>query len=153
MDTVQDLPNLLYEVANESSGQQADVVQVPDGSTIDTPIGDSTDWQYGVIGVVKQYEEEKGLRGASCGDDVPVPDGRPARSQRPAVGHPVDWISPGFDDAPTPGNSRWHHDPPASDGAWPSASGIGQSRLWLRSTMQKRLPSGSASTMKSGSSG
>jgi len=32
-------------------------------------------------------------------------------------------------------------------------TGTGQSGAWLRSTMQKRLPSGSASTMKSGSSG
>jgi len=42
LDTVHDLPNVLYEVANESSGDTAESVQMPDGSTIPTPIGDST---------------------------------------------------------------------------------------------------------------
>jgi hypothetical protein len=44
IDTVHDLPNVLYEVANESSGQAADVVEMPVGPTIETPIGDSTQW-------------------------------------------------------------------------------------------------------------
>jgi hypothetical protein len=52
IDTVHDLPNVLYEVANESSGQAADAVMFPDGSSIDTPIGDSTQWQYWVINTV-----------------------------------------------------------------------------------------------------
>src|SRR4030095_12695348 len=42
VDTVHDLPNVLFEVANESSGTDADSVQLPDGSSIPTPVGDST---------------------------------------------------------------------------------------------------------------
>jgi hypothetical protein len=50
VDTVHDLPNVLYEVANESSGQAARSVSMPDGTVIETPIGDTTQWQYRVIG-------------------------------------------------------------------------------------------------------
>ena len=46
-------PNVLYEVANESSGQSADSVVLPDGSAVETPIGDSTQWQYWVINSVR----------------------------------------------------------------------------------------------------
>src|SRR5207247_2527555 len=60
IDTVHDLPNVLYEVANESSGADADSVELPDGSSIPTPVGDSTAWQYWVIDVVKRYEREMG---------------------------------------------------------------------------------------------
>ena len=60
IDTVHDLPNVLYEVANESSGQTADSVVLPDGSAVETPIGDSTQWQYWVINSVKDYEREMG---------------------------------------------------------------------------------------------
>ena len=60
IDTVQDLPNVLYEVANESSGQAAQAVVMPDGTTIDTPIGDSTEWQYWVIETIKNYERTRG---------------------------------------------------------------------------------------------
>ena len=60
IDTVHDLPNVLYEVANESSGQTADSVALPDGSAVETPIGDSTQWQYRVINSVKDYEHAMG---------------------------------------------------------------------------------------------
>jgi len=50
----------LYEVANESSGQTADSVGLPDGSAVETPIGDSTQWQYWVINSVKDYEQQMG---------------------------------------------------------------------------------------------
>jgi hypothetical protein len=60
VDTVHDLPNVLYEVANESSGDNAEFVQLPDGSSIPTPVGDSTQWQYWVIDFVKQYERQMG---------------------------------------------------------------------------------------------
>src|SRR5687767_9999133 len=60
VDTVHDLPNVLYEVANESSGDTADAVHMPDGPTIPTPIGDSTEWQYWVITFLKQYEQQMG---------------------------------------------------------------------------------------------
>jgi hypothetical protein len=44
IDTLHDMPNVLYEVSNESSGQAAESVALPDGSTVETPIGDSTEW-------------------------------------------------------------------------------------------------------------
>lgn len=37
VDTVHDLPNVRYEVANESSGDTADSVALPDGTVIPTP--------------------------------------------------------------------------------------------------------------------
>jgi hypothetical protein len=40
---------VLYEVAKESSGENADEIRIPDGTTIPVPIGDSTEWQYWVI--------------------------------------------------------------------------------------------------------
>jgi hypothetical protein len=60
IDTVHDLPNVLWEVANESSG----------GGSVDPAFaealgqqgspewGDSAEWQYWVIDVVKSYEAE-----------------------------------------------------------------------------------------------
>jgi hypothetical protein len=44
----------------------------------------------------------------------PVPD--QTRANDPLWASPADWISPGFDDGPMPGDSRWRHDPPAGDG-------------------------------------
>src|SRR5215212_7657169 len=76
IDTVQDLPNVLYEVANESSGENAESVQFPDGSSMPTPIGDSTQWQYWVIDFVKQYEQQMGYDKHPVGMTMqyPVPD-------------------------------------------------------------------------------
>jgi len=62
VDTVHDLPNVLYEVANESSGggtvdpEMAAMLGIPS----DTEWGDSTDWQYWVIEFVKRYERQQG---------------------------------------------------------------------------------------------
>lgn len=62
VDTVHNLPNVLYEVANESSGggsvdksfaEAMGLNDVPDW-------GDSTEWQYWVINTLKQYEQHKG---------------------------------------------------------------------------------------------
>jgi hypothetical protein len=124
IDTVHDLPNVLYEVANESSGDDAEVVQFPDGSSIPTPIGDSTQWQYWVIDVVKQYEQQQGYDKHPIGMTMqyPVPD--QSKVNDPLFDSPADWISPGFDDelfaespeGPVPA-SRWFTNPPASDGA------------------------------------
>lgn len=123
VDTVHDLPNVLYEVANESSGDTAEFVQFPDGSAIPTPIGDSTQWQYWVINFAKQYEQETGYEKHPVGMTMqyPVPD--QSKVNDPLFNGPADWISPGFDDhvftgqsgsAPHPG--RWYANPPASDG-------------------------------------
>jgi hypothetical protein len=124
VDTVHDLPNVLFEVANESSG----------GGTLDpafadslglaasalTP-GDSTAWQYWVIDLVKRYEEQMGYNKHPVGMTMqfPVPD--QSKVNDPLVNGPADWISPGFDDQPVPSfpggsASRWYADPPANDG-------------------------------------
>lgn len=121
VDTVHDLPNVLYEVANESCGGGiadaaiAEALGVPE----DTDWGDSTDWQYWVIEFVKEYERERGYEPRPVGMTMqfPVPD--QALVNAPLLDGPADWISPGYDDdlfrdgAPA---SRWYLDPPAADG-------------------------------------
>ncbi|MFL5758803.1 MAG: hypothetical protein ACJ789_03645 [Thermomicrobiales bacterium] len=124
VDTVHDLPNVLYEVVNESSGENADSVQLPDGSNIPTSVGDSTHWQYWVIDLVKQYEQKMGNDPHPIGMTMqyPVPD--QTKANAPLFNSAADWISPGFDEpieiapqgqGPAPG--RWYTDPPANDGA------------------------------------
>jgi Family of unknown function (DUF6298) len=117
VDTVHDLPNVLYEVANESSGMDADSVDMGDGIVIDTPIGDTTQWQYWVIETVKAYERSRGYDVHPIGMTFlfPVADQRAAND--PVWASPAEWISPGFDeDTAVPGESRWLSDPPANDG-------------------------------------
>jgi hypothetical protein len=120
IDTIQDLPNVLYEVANESSGggsvdaeflQAIDLSEPPDW-------GDSTGWQYWVIDLVKSYEEQMGYAKHPVGMTMqyPVPD--QSRVNDVLLESPADWISPGFDDVQSPmEGSRWLKDPPANDGA------------------------------------
>jgi len=111
VDTVHDLPNVLYEVANESSG--------------DRDAGDSTEWQYGVIERVRAYEQARGYDRHPIGMTMqhPVPDQRAVNT--PLYASPADWISPGFDEpiregvasqGPGPPPGRWLLDPPANDG-------------------------------------
>ena len=128
VDTLHDLPNVLWEVANESSG----------GGTIDKNFaqmlgysavpewGDSTDWQYWVIDVVKRYEQEKGYDPRPIGMTMqfPVPD--QTKVNDPLFKSRAEWISPGYDDeifkqglfpqAPGAPQSHWFEDPPAADG-------------------------------------
>jgi len=125
IDTVADLPNVLYEVANESSGATATSVRLPDGSSIPTPIGDSTQWQYWVITFVKQYEQQMGYDQHPIGMTMqyPVPD---QASINEVLWHsPADWISPGDDEIFVAGEypdessrsaSRWLTNPPANIG-------------------------------------
>lgn len=124
VDTVHDLPNVLYEVANESSGDTADSVKLPDGTLIPTPIGDSTQWQYWVIDLVKRYELEMGYDKHPVGMTMqyPVPDQRKVND--PLFASAADWISPGFDEPAEkaekgdgPPSGRWLLDPPVNDGA------------------------------------
>jgi hypothetical protein len=114
IDTVHDLPNVLYEVANESSGQAADSVVLPDGSSVDTPIGDSTQWQYWVINTVKEFEQEMGYDPHPIGMTYLVPVADLSTANEPLWNSPADWISPGFDDTLSEG--RWFTDPPPNDG-------------------------------------
>jgi len=117
VDTLHDLPNVLYEVANESSGASAESVVLPDGSSIATPIGDSTDWQYWVIDFVKQYERQMGYDRHPVGMTFLYPVPEQGTANEPLFNSPADWISPGFDDGPLPGEGRWRTDPPPADGS------------------------------------
>jgi hypothetical protein len=123
VDTVHDLPNVLYEVANESSGADAESVELPDGSSMPAPIGDSTAWQYWVIDVLKRYQRQQGYDRHPVGMTMQFPVADQSKANDPLFDGPADWVSPGFDEdiviapgggGPAPG--RWFTDPPASDG-------------------------------------
>jgi hypothetical protein len=120
VDTVHDLPNVLYEVANESSGDTLESVEFPDGTTLETPMGDSTQWQYWVIDELTSYQQERGYDAHPIGMTMqfPVPD--QTRVNEPLYASNADWISPGFDEDTPTGTlpvSRWQEDPLANDGA------------------------------------
>ena len=128
VDTVHDLPNVIYEVANESSG----------GGKIDQSFagmmgfseipnwGDSTEWQYWVIDVVKRYEEERAYQTHPIGMTMQFPVADQTRVNAPLFYSQAEWISPGYDDeifargghpmAPGSPPSRWYADPPPADG-------------------------------------
>jgi hypothetical protein len=124
VDTVHDLPNVLYEVANESSGEHADEIRMPDGTSIPVVSGDSTEWQYWVIETLKRYEEERGYDRQAVGMTMQFPMPDQTKVNEPLFASPADWISPRFDDpldpnadfsaGPPPG--RWLLDPPPADG-------------------------------------
>jgi hypothetical protein len=117
IDTLHDLPNVLYEVANESSGQAADSVVFPDGSSVEVPIGDSTEWQYWVINTVKDYQQEMGYSPHPIGMTYLFPVTDLSKANEPLWNSPADWISPGFDDTLALGESRWSTNPPANGGS------------------------------------
>src|SRR6266536_3318693 len=88
VDTLHDLPKLLWEVANESSGGgEADPAFAEMLGQAGTPQwGDSTAWQYWVIDRVRQHEAEMGYDRHPMGMTMqfPVPEaGGPARRRRP----------------------------------------------------------------------
>lgn len=123
VDTIQDLPNVLYEVVNESSGDTADSVKLPDGSSLATPIGDSTTWQYWVIDFVKQYEAQKGYARHPIGMTMQYPVADQRAVNDPLFKSRADWVSPGFDEPPSaaapgsgPAPGRWLTSPPANEG-------------------------------------
>jgi hypothetical protein len=128
VDTVQDLPNVLYEVANESPGggtvdenfaKLLGLSEIPDW-------GDTTQWQYWVINFVKGYEEKMGYTKHPIGMTMQFPVADQTKVNEPLFNSPADWISPGFDDdiftdgrnpmAPGSPPSRWFDDPPAANG-------------------------------------
>ncbi|MDQ4097704.1 MAG: hypothetical protein M3144_07540, partial [Actinomycetota bacterium] len=123
VDTVHDQPNVLWEVANESSGHTADSVDLGGGFTVPTPIGDSTEWQYWVMDFVRGYEKEKGYDSRPFGMTYQFPSPDQRKANDPLHNSSAEWISPGFDEpitidpqsGPTPG--RYYTDPPPNDGA------------------------------------
>jgi hypothetical protein len=128
VDAIHDLPNVLYEVANESSG----------GGSVDAGFaaalgqsgmpdwGDSTSWQYWVIETVKRHEQEMGYASHPIGMTMQFPVAVQTKVNEPLFKGPADWVSPGFDDEifvggrypMQPGSppSRWLADPPPADG-------------------------------------
>lgn len=128
VDTLHDLPNVLYEVANESSGggavskEFAQMMGFPDVPEW----GNSTEWQYWVIDVVKQYEKVKGYDTHPMGMTMQFPVADQTKVNDPLFASSADWISPGYDDeiftggrhpmAPGALPSRWYDNPPPSDG-------------------------------------
>jgi hypothetical protein len=128
VDTVGDLPNLLWEVANESSGGgQADPAFAELLGQAGTPEwGDSTAWQYWVIDRVRRHEAKLGHDRHPMGMTMQFPVAEQTRVNDPLFASRAEWISPGYDDevfaggghpmAPGSPQSRWLEDPPAADG-------------------------------------
>jgi Family of unknown function (DUF6298) len=128
VDTVHDLPNVLWEVSNESSG----------GGTVDKNFaqmmgysdvpewGDSTEWQYWVINVVKEYEEQMRYDKHPMGMTMQFPVKDQTKVNDPLFKSKAEWISPGYDDeifaqgghpqAPGSPPSRWLDNPPPNEG-------------------------------------
>ena len=91
VDTLHDLDNVLYEVANESwTG--------------------SVEWQYDVINYVKAYEAARGYAPHPIGMSAIWPRGL----DKDLFASPADWVMPGT--WPAPPGSDYLHDPPAADG-------------------------------------
>jgi hypothetical protein len=128
IDTLHDLPNVLWEVANESSGGGSVDKQFTEALGLgDSPDwGDSTEWQYWVIDVVKRYEEEQGYDRHPMGMTMQFPVAEQTKVNDPLFNSRADWISPGYDDeifaggghpnAPGAPQSHWLENPPANDG-------------------------------------
>ena len=128
VDAVHDLPNVLWEVANESSGggmvdqafaQMLGLASVPDW-------GNSTEWQYWVIDVVRRHEQAEGYVSHPMGMTMQFPVADQTKVNDPLFASRAEWVSPGYDDeifmngghpmAPGSPPSRWYDNPPAADG-------------------------------------
>lgn len=122
IDTLHDRPNVLWEVANESSGGGEVDLEFATFLGLDhaPEWGDSTDWQYWVIDTVKRYEEQMGYPPHPIGMTMqfPVPD--QTKVNEPLLASHAEWISPGFEEPDyVPGGpepTAWFADPPAADG-------------------------------------
>ncbi len=128
VDTLHDLPNVLWEVANESSGGGTvtdefagfiGLVKAPDW-------GDTTEWQYRVIDIVKHHEQARGYDAHPIGMTMQFPVAVQTAVNDPLLASRAEWISPGYDDeifadgghpmAPGSPPSHWYVDPPVADG-------------------------------------
>jgi hypothetical protein len=128
VDSLHDLPNVLWEVANESSGGgMVDPAMAEMLGQAGTPEwGDSTSWQYWVIDAVKRHEEQMGYASHPIGMTMQFPVADQTKVNEPLFDSRAEWISPGYDDeifaagghpmAPGSPQSRWFDDPPAADG-------------------------------------
>lgn len=128
VDTLHDLPNVLWEVANESSGGGSVDRQFAEmlGLSESPEWGDSTAWQYWVINSVKRYEQQRGYDPHPIGMTMQFPVSDQTKVNEPLYASSADWVSPGYDDeifasgghpaAPGSPASRWFDNPPANDG-------------------------------------
>jgi hypothetical protein len=128
VDTLHDLPNVLWEVANESSGDGSATQEFAEFLGMSEPPswGDSTQWQYWVIETVKRHEADRGYDPRPIGMTMQFPVADQQRVNEPLLRSGAEWISPGYDDevfaagghpmAPGSPPSRWYADPPAADG-------------------------------------
>jgi hypothetical protein len=124
VDTVHDLPNVLWEVANESSGGGEVDLEFAKYLGLDRvpEWGDSTDWQYWVIDTVKRHEEQMGYDRHPMGMTMQFPVSDQTKVNDPLYASRAEWISPGFEEPGWyPGNPEipaagWFADPPAADG-------------------------------------
>ncbi|MGD9495300.1 MAG: putative collagen-binding domain-containing protein [Armatimonadota bacterium] len=110
IDTVNDLDNVLYEIANESGAY-------------------STQWQYHFIGFIHDYERTKPKR-HPVGMTFQWAGGGQRGTNQALFDSPADWISPSPD-------GGYRDDPPAAEGSKVIISdtdhlwGIGGSRQWV----------------------
>jgi hypothetical protein len=99
-DTLHDLENVLWEVANESSGggnvEPAFMKALGLADILEW--GDSASWQYWVIDTVKRYEEEMGYEPHPIGMTMQFPVPEQMRVNEPMFASRAEWISPGYDD-------------------------------------------------------
>lgn len=128
LDTLHDLPNVLYEVSNESSGGGKVGQEFADALNLSElpEWGDSTEWQYWVIDFVKQYEAGKDYEHRPMGMTMQFPVEDSTRINEPLLNSAAEWISPGYDDeifangghpmAPGSPASHWYDNPPAAEG-------------------------------------
>jgi hypothetical protein len=128
IDAVHDLPNVLYEVANESSGGGSvdEGFAAALGQSGSPEWGDSTEWQSWVIDRVRRYTEERAYDPHPIGMTMQFPVKDQTRVNDPLFESRADWISPGYDDdifangghpmMPGSPQSRWLEDPPPADG-------------------------------------
>jgi hypothetical protein len=124
VDTVHGFPNVLWEVANESSGGgRVDLEFARYLGEDEVPEwGDSTEWQYWVIDTVKRHERERGYDPHPIGITMQFPVADQTKVNDPLWNSRAEWISPGYEEPGWfPGNpeipaSAWYADPPPADG-------------------------------------
>jgi hypothetical protein len=119
----------LWEVANESTGDGSATREFAAflGMREVPAWGDSTDWQYRVIDLVKRHESQRGYDPHPIGMTMQFPVADQTKVNEPLLRSRAEWISPGYDDeifthgrhptAPGSPPSRWFADPPVADGA------------------------------------
>jgi hypothetical protein len=96
IDTVGDLDNVLYEIANESGAY-------------------STDWQYHMIRFIKDYARKRPKQHPVGMTFQWSRDAKQRGTNRALLDSPADWISPNPNSAPTP-PFNYRDNPPPADG-------------------------------------